>query len=223
MAAFLSPFQAIPQLRTAFVERLPQVDTVTNREEAMQRLSPYHTSIIENLGFSRNDWWRAEQIHGNDIGVAGQSPTVIAGDGLPVIPGVDGVIAQQKGIVISIYVADCGAIWLADPTNGAVGLLHSGKKGTEGNILGRAVGMMKEHYGSEPKNLIAVLSPCIRPPHYEVDFAATIGQQAKAAGIGQYYDSQTCTASDLQRFYSYRKELGHTGRMMAVIGFPTTS
>jgi copper oxidase (laccase) domain-containing protein len=55
-------------------------------------------------------------------------------------------------------------------------------------------------------------------PEYDVDFAATIRQQAIEAEIGEFYDSQICTASDLSSYYSYRKELGRTGRMMALIG-----
>jgi len=218
MQDFLRPLQQVPHVKLAFVERIVDVPTQVDRDEAMRRLRPHHQSVVEGLGFSESHWWRAEQVHGAEIGLAGQSDTMVAADGLPVIPGVDGLITQQRGLALSIYVADCGVIWLADPTSSAIGLLHSGKKGTEANILGRAVEMMKQQFGTNPKNLIAVLGPCIRPPHYEVDFAATIAEQARDAGILQYHDAKTCTASDLPRFYSYRKELGHTGRMMAVIG-----
>ena len=218
MQHFLHPLQQIPHLRTAFVERIADVPTAVDRDEAMRRLRPHHTAVIESLGFSSSHWWRAEQVHGAEIGLAGVDDTIIAADGLPVIAGVDGLITQQEGLALSIYVADCGVIWLADPTSSVMGLLNSGKKGTEANILGRAVRMMQENFGTRPENLIAVLGPCIRPPHYEVDFASTIADQARDAGIRHYHDAKTCTASDLPRFYSYRKELGHTGRMMAVIG-----
>jgi copper oxidase (laccase) domain-containing protein len=141
----------------------------------------------------------------------------MSADGLPVVPGVDGLITRETGIVLAIHVADCGAIWLADRHLGATGLLHSGKKGTESNILGVAVGMMVRHFGSRPGDIIAVLSPCIRPPDYEVDFAAQIRDQAEQARLGNFIDCGLNTASDLARFYSYRKELGKTGRMMAMI------
>jgi len=96
-------------------------------------------------------------------------------------------------------------------------LLHSGKKGTESNILEKSVERMAADFGSRPQDLIVVLSPCIRPPDYEVDFAAQIGRQAEQSGIGNFIDCGLNTASNLQRFYSYRKELGKTGRMMALI------
>jgi polyphenol oxidase len=216
--AFLEPLRALPWLRVDFIDRVADVPMDVDRDEAMRRLRGHHSGAVEALGFPLDRWWRAEQVHGVEVAEAGAAETVLAPDGLPVIAGVDGLICGEPGICLAIYVADCGAIWLADRVNGAVGLLHSGKKGTEGNILGRAVAMMGERYGSRPEDLIGVLGPCIRPPHYEVDFAAEIVRQAVEAGVGEFHDCKTCTASDLHRFYSYRKERGRTGRMMALIG-----
>jgi len=62
------------------------------------------------------------------------------------------------------------------------------------------------------------LSPCIRPPHYEVDFAAEIVRQCRASGVKTIHDSGVCTACDLKRYYSYRAEKGKTGRMLALLG-----
>ena len=66
-------------------------------------------------------------------------------------------------------------------------------------------------------NVIVQLGPCIRPPHYEVDFAAEIGRQAARAGIVRFHDCGLCTACDLARYYSYRAEKGKTGRMWGVL------
>ena len=79
---------------------------------------------------------------------------------------------------------------------------------------------MIREFGSDPRDLTAVLGPCIRPPHYEIDFASQIRDQALAAGVpeNQYFDSGLCTASDLSRFYSYRIEKGNTGRHLALLG-----
>lgn len=79
---------------------------------------------------------------------------------------------------------------------------------------------MSSHFGSDPADILVQLSPCIRPPAYETDFAADIKQQAVECGIrpGNLHDTGTCTSSDLTRFYSYRIEKGRTGRMLALIG-----
>ncbi len=53
-----------------------------------------------------------------------------------------------------------------------------------------------------------------------VDLAEAGRRQLLAAGLpaGQIYDSRMCTACDLARFYSYRRETAAAGRMLAVIG-----
>jgi 4-diphosphocytidyl-2-C-methyl-D-erythritol kinase len=141
------------------------------------------------------------------------------------ILGVDGIISNTLGLVIGIYVADCCAVYLADPRTGAFGVVHSGKKGSEQGITAHAIEQMRRHYGSNPADLHVQLSPCIRPPAYEIDFAAQIRQQALQAGVpaSHVHDTGVCTSSDLRRFYSYRMEKGRTGRMLALLGRPSRS
>lgn len=215
--SFLDPLNALPGIRAAWVERIPNVDVHGTRDEAMRQLRPTHERIARSFGGPDARWWRAEQVHGHDVAVVPDAPETIAGDGLPVVPGVDGLITHTPGVLLSIYVADCGAIWLADSETHAIGLLHSGKKGTQDNILAQAVNMMTDRFGSEPRNLIAVLSPCIRVPDYDVAFADEIARQARRCGVREFVDCGLNTAADLQRFYSYRKEQGQTGRMMAMM------
>jgi copper oxidase (laccase) domain-containing protein len=207
-------------LRADFVTRVPELEMDCERDEAMRRLREVHTRAVAALGFSPSQWWRAEQIHGAEVAVVGKCPTILASDDLPVIPGVDGLICGEAGHVLAIYVADCGAIWLADRATGAYGLLHSGKVGTEKNILQVALDAMQKNFGSQAKDIVGVLGPCIRPPHYEINFAAAIRSQAEQAGVSDFFDCGICTGSDLQAFYSYRKERGRTGRLMALIGRP---
>jgi copper oxidase (laccase) domain-containing protein len=100
-------------------------------------------------------------------------------------------------------------------------LVHSGKKGTELGIAPKAIGLMREKFGSDPGDIIVQLSPCIRPPAYEIDFAAIIREDCANAGvpIEQIHDPGTCTSQDLDAYYSYRTEQGQTGRHLAVIGW----
>jgi copper oxidase (laccase) domain-containing protein len=119
--------------------------------------------------------------------------------------------------LLGIYVADCCAVYLVDPVTPAIGLVHSGKKGTEQNIAGVAIEHMITAFGSRPADMIVQLSPCIRPPRYEIDFAATIRQECRELGVAQVHDSGACTGSDLTKYYSYRMEKGKTGRMLALL------
>jgi copper oxidase (laccase) domain-containing protein len=77
---------------------------------------------------------------------------------------------------------------------------------------------MSSRFGSKASDLIVQLSPCIRPPHYEVDFATKIIEQCRARGVDQIHDSGICTACHLDLYYSYRAEKGRTGRMLALLG-----
>jgi copper oxidase (laccase) domain-containing protein len=126
-------------------------------------------------------------------------------------------MTNVPGQLLAIYVADCAAIYLVDPVKRAIALLHSGKKGTEENILREAVIQMTELYGTRPGDLVCVVSPCIRPPDYEIDFAATIRRQARELGIAHFHDTCQSTAADLAAHYSYRIEKGQTGRMLALL------
>ena len=115
------------------------------------------------------------------------------------IPGVDGLLTDRPGLVLGIYVADCGPVYLFDPVRRAIGLVHAGKKGTALGIVPTAVSAMGERFGSRPADLVFQLGPCIRPPHYEVDFAAELLAQARHVGVEQVHDCGRDTAADLRR------------------------
>ncbi|MCX6877151.1 MAG: polyphenol oxidase family protein [Verrucomicrobia bacterium] len=216
--AFLKPLQDChPGIRAGWVARVPGLAITGEREAAMRLLRPYHEAALAKFGGSGAAWWRAEQVHGKAVARVPGVPQVLAPDGLPLVPGVDGLVTQQTGLVLAIYVADCAAIWLADRRTGAIGLLHSGKQGTAAGILDNALAVMARDFGTRPGDLAAVLSPCIRPPDYEVDFAAQIALQAARAGLHEFHDCGENTAADRSRHYSYRLENGKTGRMLALV------
>ncbi len=120
--------------------------------------------------------------------------------------------------MLGVYVADCCAVYILDPKTPAIGLVHSGRKGTELGVVTNGINQMVHRFASNPANMIVQLSPCIRPPHYEIDFAAEIMRQCRAFGVKEIHDSEVCTACDLARYYSYRAEKGKTGRMLALLG-----
>jgi copper oxidase (laccase) domain-containing protein len=157
-------------------------------------------------------FFTAQQVHGNRIAVVDGA---ITGD--KCFASCDGVITNRPGVCVGIYVADCCAVYLVDPVRGAIGLVHSGKKGTELGVVPNAIKAMAGHFGSRASDLVVQLSPCIRPPHYEIDFAAEIVRQCHALGVNTVRDSGICTACDLDRYYSYRAEKGRTGRMLAFL------
>jgi len=165
--------------------------------------------ILEEAGLPK-DYGIGEQTHGVGVAVVNQG-----GNG-KVIPAVDALITRQKNLSLVIRVADCGPVWIHCKKTSAIGLVHSGRKGTEAGVVGATIRRMREEFGSEPSSMMALLGPCIRPPHYDVNFAGEILRQLEREKVGKVVDSGLCTASDLTRFYSYRTEKGQTGRHFAV-------
>jgi copper oxidase (laccase) domain-containing protein len=210
---FLDPISGLPGFHPHWIPRLDGVDVLGDRDFALRNLAPHHDAAIAAEYQDATMRHHAEQVHGNRISVI-RTPS---GEKSLTHPGVDGLVTDLPNQLLAIYVADCAAIYLVDPVKRAAALLHSGRKGTEGNILGQAVATMKSEYGTSAENLVCLVSPCIRPPNYEVDIASLIHEQATALGIGKFHDSRENTAADLTRHYSYRMEKGKTGRMLALL------
>jgi len=210
------PLDRVEGLRHRMVLRHPSIPVDVEREEAISRLKDWHQEHAAALSFKPSTWCLAEQVHGASVAEVGKKELTKGP-----MRGVDGLICNEPGVLLGIYVADCCAIFLVDPEAGSIGLVHSGKRGSEENIVGAAIQMMIEHHGADPKRMLVQLSPCIRPPAYEVDFAAQIRAGAIHAGVpeSQVFDEGQCTSSDLSRFYSYRVEKGRTGRMLALLGW----
>ena len=200
-------------LHHAFTLRVPGIDVAHDKNEALRRLGKVHRQVRQELGIAEWPLLSAEQIHADKIAIV-DNPVAADYE----YAGCDGLLTNQKRVVLEIRVADCCAVYIVDPKTPAIALVHSGKKGTELEIVGKAIQQMRDRFDSDPANLIVQLSACIRPPHYEIDFAAKIVEQAKSLGVKQIYDCDTCTACDLGRYYSYRAEKGKTGRMLALLG-----
>jgi copper oxidase (laccase) domain-containing protein len=202
---------ALPRVVHGFTSRVPGIEMSHDKAEALARLDGVHREIRTEYGIGATPFITAQQVHGNDIAVVADA----AGD--KCFEDCDGLITNQRGVCLGIYVADCCAVYLVDPVRSAIGLVHSGKKGTELGIVSKAIESMAHHFGTRASDLVVQLSPCIRPPHYEIDFAADIVRQCRGLGVSPVNDSAVCTACDLERYYSYRAEKGRTGRMLAFL------
>jgi copper oxidase (laccase) domain-containing protein len=204
------PALGIPEVAHAFTLRVPGLNVRLDREAALQALEQTHGAVRNELGLGDRVFATATQVHGSHVA------RVTAGSSFPV-PDADALITDDPRLCLGVYVADCGPIYLVDPERRAIGLAHSGRKGTELGIARVTVERMAAEFGCVPSRMIAQLGPCIRPPLYEIDFARAILEQCRAAGVGQVHDCGTCTGTHLERYYSYRVELGRTGRMLALL------
>lgn len=81
---------------------------------------------------------------------------------------VDGMITNVPGIVLATFYADCVPLYFVDPVQKAIGLSHSGWRGTVSKIGKITVEKMSEEYGTRPEELYAAVGPSICQKCYEV-------------------------------------------------------
>lgn len=80
----------------------------------------------------------------------------------------DGMITNVPGICLVTFYADCVPLYLVDPVKKAIGMSHSGWRGTVGKMGKVTVEKMVETYGSNPEDIIAAIGPSICQDCYEV-------------------------------------------------------
>ncbi|MDC7289695.1 peptidoglycan editing factor PgeF [Blautia schinkii] len=81
---------------------------------------------------------------------------------------VDGMVTNVPGLVLATFYADCVPLYFVDPVRRAVGLSHSGWRGTAGKIGAVTVEKMKAEFGSSPADIYAAIGPSICQDCYEV-------------------------------------------------------
>jgi len=120
--------------------------------------------FLKRLGVAkgRRSWplVTLRQVHSDLIHRVDEIPqTPLAGDGL---------ITDTPELVLAVQTADCFPIILADPKRQAVGVFHAGWRGTVKRIAEKGVGEMRQHFKSDPRNLLAAIGPGVGSCCYEV-------------------------------------------------------
>ena len=77
-------------------------------------------------------------------------------------------MTNEPDILLMLMFADCVPIYVFDPVNRAIGLIHSGWKGTDLNIVQATVDTMRLTFGTDPGQCVAAIGPCIGFDRYEV-------------------------------------------------------
>jgi len=103
-----------------------------------------------------------EQIHGNKVSVVGKK------DERKVIPGIDGMVTLDKGLILGVKTADCLSILFFDPTRKIIGVAHAGWRGILKKIVQKVVDLMIKK-GSFPSDILVGIGPFIHNCCYPVD------------------------------------------------------
>ncbi|WP_320040690.1 peptidoglycan editing factor PgeF [uncultured Desulfobacter sp.] len=200
--------------------------------------------ILSSLGLPRILF--LNQVHGTDIAVI-KSEKDAAGavwTGQHQAPlkifEADAAVTNLKGLGLVIQVADCQAVILYDPQKEVIANIHSGWRGSVGDILGHCIKTMVSEFGCAPATIRAGISPSLGPCcaqfvnykqeipkklwHYKekdrpyFDFWQISRGQLRDHGVlDEHIETMgLCTRCRTDLFYSYRKNKA-TGRFAAVI------
>lgn len=81
---------------------------------------------------------------------------------------IDGLATDVPGIALVTYYADCVPLYFVDPVHRAIGLAHSGWRGTVAGMGACMVQFMQEHFHSRPEELVTAIGPSICADCYEI-------------------------------------------------------
>ena len=161
------------------------------------------------------------QVHGNEVLLVNKKVEDISADAMA---------TNKKDIGLVIRVADCVPILFFDPSKKVVGVAHAGWRGTLKKISSKTLQKMQEEFGSNPKDTVVGIGPCICVKHYEVGEAVLPGargnfdlrmanklQLLEEGVLAQNIEIMPyCTYERTDLFYSYRGKK-ETGRFLVGI------
>lgn len=181
-----------------------------------------------------------KQIHADQVHLLDRKSTSNHFNTSEIVLNGDAVVTDLPCKNLVIQVADCQAVILYDPRRHVAANVHSGWRGSIRNILGKTVNVMKKHFNSNSKDIVAGIGPSLGPCcaefvnyHREIpekfwkykitenhfNFWSLSRDQMKSEGIldENIETSEICTKCRTDLFFSYRGEKV-TGRFSSVIG-----
>ena len=118
---------------------------------------PYNrTDIFAELGLDQAVPVWPRQIHGDTVAVIDSVPA-----GPLSIPDTDGLITNQKNVLLTTVHADCLPVYFFDVEKGVIGLAHAGWRGTVASIATGTVERMIENFGCERSDIYVYIGPGI--------------------------------------------------------------
>lgn len=169
-------FDDMPEIVHGFSTRLGGVSqgmyssmnlsfTRGDKEEAVRE---NYRRIAAAVGFSPEDIVTSDQTHTANVRVITEEDR---GNGITKprpYQDVDGMITNVPGLVLATFYADCVPLYFVDPVHKAIGLSHSGWRGTVAKIGRVTIEKMSREYGTRPEELYVAVGPSICRDCYEV-------------------------------------------------------
>lgn len=171
-----SALERIPGVRHGFSTRLGGVsedhlscmNLSFSRGDKEENVRENYRRIGRAMGFSPEDLVFSDQTHTVNVRKVTEADRGKGFTRPRDYTDVDGLITNVPGLMLATFYADCVPLYFVDPVKRAIGLTHSGWRGTVGKIGKVTVEKMQEEYGSNPQDIIAGIGPSICQDCYEV-------------------------------------------------------
>lgn len=203
--------------------------------------------IGEVLGTDPEHMVASKQTHTTNIRLVTEADLGNGITGPSAYDDVDGLATDIPGIALVTFYADCVPLYFVDPVKKAIGLAHSGWRGTVAGMGACMVQFMREHFHSDPKDLIVAIGPSICVDCYEVseevaeqfreEFPEDVLQPGKADGkyqldlwkanesillkagirLEHLIVTDVCTCHNPEYLFSHRASHGQRGNLAAFL------
>ena len=174
-------------------EHLTSLNLSFSVEDAKENVLENFRRIGERFGKTPEDFVLSKQSHETKVLKVG---TKDRGKGITKdrdYEGIDALITDEEGIILSCFSADCVPILFYDPIHKAVGACHSGWRGTKGKILQNVVEEMRKHFSSNPAEILVAIGPSICKEQY------VVSEDLALSFLEDYPDVGENSSSPIQR------------------------
>lgn len=127
-----------------------------SRGDDIESVRENYRRVKDALGVQRLCF--THQIHENKVRYVTSADAREPGDKMP--PDCDGLVTDEEGLGLIIFIADCAPILLCDEKRHIIAAAHAGWRGTVADIAGKAVEAMAG-LGSDRRDIRAAIGPCI--------------------------------------------------------------
>lgn len=208
----------------------------------------FNMAVAENfrrlrhaIGCERVMRVEVKQVHGAEVWVPPAKP-VRPQDA----PEADAMVTDRRGRMLTVRVADCVPVLLADRQGKVAAALHAGWRGIVAGVVPATLRTMAEQFDVAAENVIAAIGPHIGVAKFEVgpevveafqqaglgetvdhtrgvkahiDMGQAVRRQLERGGVAaeQIDDGAGCTYDQPELFFSYRRDGQRSGRMAGVI------
>ena len=141
--------------------------------------------VAETFGKTVEDFVCTDQTHTTNVLQVGKKEKGYGVTREKPYTDVDGLITNELGVILSTFYADCVPLYFVDPVHRAIGLSHSGWRGTVGRMGQKTLEAMQKAYGTRPEDVYAAIGPSICQDCYEISEDVAEHFYAEFQGYGE--------------------------------------